>query len=599
MVSTTTRGVWGVLLFVLALAAQAQDRTLSVASPESSGQRLALVIGNSAYKVGPLRNPANDARAMANALRATGFDVMHGENLSHRKLFEMTRDFGRKLGPGVVALFYYAGHGLQVRDRNFLIPVEADPQSEEEVPYTSVDVNFLLDVMNRAKSRVNIVILDACRNNPFARSFRSGSGGLAQMDAPSGTLIAYATAPGRVASDGAGDHGLYTQHLLKHLNTPGLPVEILFKRVREGVERETKSQQIPWESSSLKGDFYFTAAAPVAAPARPDAALTTELAFWDSIKGSQLAADYQAYLATYPGGRFASLAKARVSALERQAGQRADSLDADFWDSIKASSNPAEYQAYLEQFPEGRFASLARARINSLKVAAAKPAQVAAPLPAPTAAPASAAPPTQVATISPTPVPAAPGAPAVGQKWVYQYTDLWKDAVKGSLIAEVVEVREGEVTENLSIDFDGRAGKRQTVWPLRAELREWDAGPLGIRELSPYALALGLLNPAQAPAVNSRPLEENSTRPWTINVRVSEEDVAVPAGRFRATKLAVTGRRDASPGAPGAFEMVVWYAPETKRYVKLSYTSYLSLRGIGNSTDPWHRYVHELVSAPR
>ncbi|MGQ0545611.1 MAG: caspase family protein, partial [Betaproteobacteria bacterium] len=193
--SALARALWGVLLVLFALGAAAE-------------QRLALVIGNSAYKVGPLRNPLNDARAMAGALRAAGFEVMHGENLSHRQLFEMTRDFGRRLNPGVVALFYHAGHGLQVRDRNFLIPVEADPQTEEEVPDTSVDVNFLLDVMDRARSRVNIVILDACRNNPFARSFRSRASGLAQMEAPSGTLIACATAPGRVASGGAGEHGL-------------------------------------------------------------------------------------------------------------------------------------------------------------------------------------------------------------------------------------------------------------------------------------------------------------------------------------------------------------------------------------------------------
>ena len=533
MVSTTIRGIWGVLLVVLALAAQAQERNLVVAE-----QRVALVIGNAAYKVGRLRNPVNDARAMTQALKKAGFDVDHRENLTHRQMFEATRDFGEKLKPGAVALFYYAGHGLQVRDRNYLIPVEADLRTEDEAPYTSIDASYALDVMNRARTRVNIVILDACRNNPFAKSFRSASRGLAQMEAPSGTLIAYATAPGKVASDGAGEHGLYTQHVLQHLSTPGLPVEILFKRVRESVERETESQQVPWESSSLKGDFSFVAsAAPVQGPVSaspapaPDSAF--ELAFWDSIKASSQVADYQAYLAQYPNGRFALLAKARISIL-----------------------SPA-----------------------------AKPAPP---------------PPAKVAAIAPTPSVAVSGRfPAAGEKWVYQYSDLWKAGVKGRLIAEVVDAKEGEVTENLSIDFDGRAGQRQTVWPAKAELRAWDAGPLGVRELSPYALALELVKPGQRPDVDAGGLDESSTKPWAIDVKVSEEDVAVPAGRFRATKVVITGRRDVSPGAPGSFEMSVWYAPETKRYVKLVYTSYLALRGLGNSTDAWHRYVHELVSAPR
>ena len=541
------RALWGIVIFAVALAAQAQDRTLSVSSREA-GERLALVIGNSAYKVGPLRNPANDARAMAAALRSSGFEVMHGENLSYRRLFEMTRDFGRKLNPGVVALFYYAGHGLQVRDRNFLIPVEADPQSEEEVPYTSVDVNFLLDVMNRARSRVNIVILDACRNNPFARSFRSGSSGLAQMDAPSGTLIAYATAPGRVASDGTGEHGLYTQHLLAHLTTPGLPIEILFKRVREGVERATESQQVPWESSSLKGDFSFVAAEP-AAPAAPAQAA-----------------------APAPDAAF----------------------ELAFWDSIKASSQVADYRAYLTEYPDGRFAVLAKARIATLAPAA----QPAAPRPpSPQTAPAP-TPPSQLAAIAPSAM-VTTGAPVVGDKWIYRYADLWTP-VKGLLTAEVLDVKGGIVTESVTIELDGRQAVGQTEWPFKAEIRGWDAGVLGLRELSPYALALELLKPERAAIqISAEPLEEGSKRSWSLDTEISEEEVQVPAGRFRSTKLVVKGVRQATPGAAGAFEMVVWYAPETKRYVKLSYMSYLSHRGFGSSTDPWHRYVYELVSAPR
>ena len=177
--------------------------------------------------------------------------------------------------------------------------------------------------------------------------------------------------------------------------------------------------------------------------------------------------------------------------------------------------------------------------------------------------------------------------------------DLWTP-VKGRLTAEVLEVKGGIVTESVTIELDGRRAVGQTEWPFKAEIRGWDAGVLGLRELSPYALALELLKPERAAIqISAEPLEEGSKRSWSLDTEISEEDVEVPAGRFRSTKLVVKGVRQATPGAAGAFEMVVWYAPETKRYVKLSYMSYLSHRGFGSSTDPWHRYVYELVSAPR
>ena len=382
--------VFTFLLVCIATLAQAQDRNLQV---EKGGERrIALVIGNSAYKSSPLKNPVNDARAVAGALRQAGFEVTLKEDLNQRALFEAAREFGNKLKEDGVALFYYAGHGMQVRDRNYLVPVEADIQSELEVPYSSLDVNFVMDVMSRARSRMNLVILDACRNNPFSRSFRSAVTGLAQMDAPGGTLLAYATAPGKVANDGTGDNGLYTQYLLKHLPTPGLPVEIVFKRVREDVEKETKSQQVPWESSSVKGDFFFVpprliAQVALAAPAPVVPALDTvaqaEFAFWDSIKSSNSAADYQAYLSTYPSGRFAALARARVAGVDRQSLSQGDSRDQSFWDSIRSSNNPAEYEVYLAQYPKGQYAAIARTRIEQFRRQAA-----ALPPPAPTQGPA-------------------------------------------------------------------------------------------------------------------------------------------------------------------------------------------------------------------
>ena len=221
-------------------------------------QRVALVIGNSDYKLGPLLNPVNDARAMADALQNTGFEVMKYENVpTMTDLKKVIREFGEKIQNGGVGLFYYAGHGMQVSGKNYLIPTQAEIYKEEEVEYESLDVGFVLAQMESAHNRMNIIILDACRNNPFARSWRSTAQGLAFINAPAGTLIAYATAPGSVASDGTGDNGLYTEEFLKQIKKSGLKIEDVFKNVRVGVMERSSNQQTPWESSSLIGDFYF------------------------------------------------------------------------------------------------------------------------------------------------------------------------------------------------------------------------------------------------------------------------------------------------------------------------------------------------------
>jgi formylglycine-generating enzyme required for sulfatase activity len=263
-----------IALPVIAYALLGHDVALAVGT--ATEPRVALVVGNADYRSSPLRNPVNDARAVARALQGLGFVVILKENVGRIAMADSIRDFGNRIKGGGVGLFYYAGHGIQVSGRNFLIPVDVAIKAEDEVPYNSIDANFVLDKMDGAKNRLNIVILDACRNNPFARRFRSASRGLAQMDAPSGTLIAFATAPGMEAADGDGANGLYTEHLLRHLATPGLPIEQLFKQVRIGVTRATSDQQVPWESSSLKGDFYFnpsgtpvSAAVALATPAQP------------------------------------------------------------------------------------------------------------------------------------------------------------------------------------------------------------------------------------------------------------------------------------------------------------------------------------------
>lgn len=232
------------------------------ASPASrpAENRVALVIGNGSYtNTSPLRNAPNDAHEVAATLQSLGFDVVSGINLKQRDMKRLLRDFGKSLKAGGTGLFYYAGHGVQSKGHNYLIPIDADIQSETDVEDTAVDVNLVLEYMDEAQNGLNFVILDACRNNPFARSFRSASDGLAQVDAPTGTLIAYATAPGRVASDGMGENGLYTSELLKQMRVPGLSVTEMFMRVRAAVIKQTGGKQVPWEASSLVGTFSFNA----------------------------------------------------------------------------------------------------------------------------------------------------------------------------------------------------------------------------------------------------------------------------------------------------------------------------------------------------
>jgi len=224
--------------------------------------RVALVVGNSAYKFAPLRNPVNDARTMRDLLKRAGFRVTLLENASKRRLLEAVRSFGSSLRQSDAALFYFSGHGLQQGGRNWLLPVDSDIRRESDVEFEAVSADRVLAEMEGGtQNRVNLVIVDACRNNPAFRSLKSIGRGLVQPRVqPQGSLVAFATAPGTVAYDGEGRNSPYVSELKKHLLTPGLKVEEVFKRVRAGVMRLTaqkRTQQVPWESSSLIGDFYF------------------------------------------------------------------------------------------------------------------------------------------------------------------------------------------------------------------------------------------------------------------------------------------------------------------------------------------------------
>ncbi len=243
--------------FLLAPVASAQA---PAPSPAAKPQRLALVIGNGAYKDGALPNPINDAADMAKALESSGFKVIRRENATLKEMHLALREFGDGLGRQSTGLVYFAGHGMQVRGRNYLIPVDADIAREDEVAFAALDLGAVMDKLDSAKNPVNFVILDACRNNPFGNRLQATAKGLAQVDAPPGTLIAFATAPGSTAADGAGRNGLYTQHLVQQIGRPGAAVEEVFKAVRAAVRAESKNLQVPWESTSLESAFAFRAA---------------------------------------------------------------------------------------------------------------------------------------------------------------------------------------------------------------------------------------------------------------------------------------------------------------------------------------------------
>ena len=231
---------------------------LSAQNGNDNKTRTALIIGNSAYKNSSLKNPVNDATDMARTLRDKGFDVILITNADQKAVERNIRKFGRKLRKGGVGLFYYAGHGVQVRGINYLIPVGADIQAEHEVKYKAVPAEYVLGEMESADSPMNIVILDACRDNPFARSFRSSTRGLARMNAPKGTIIVYSTSPGNVAQDGAGRNAPFTKYLVKEIRESNLEIDPLLREVRRQVLRETNNKQMPWAETSLIGQFFFT-----------------------------------------------------------------------------------------------------------------------------------------------------------------------------------------------------------------------------------------------------------------------------------------------------------------------------------------------------
>jgi hypothetical protein len=341
--------------------------------------RLALVIGESAYRtVTPLPNPANDARAMSKFLNDAGFEVTAADDLTRDEMNQMVGDFASRIatkGPDTVALVFYAGHGLQIDGENYLVPVDVDPKREADIPLQAVRLNDVLNTLNSVPTKMRILMLDACRNNPFPTINQTAGHGLAMVDTKSGapgTFLSYSTSPGAEAEDGNGADSPYTTALLTAAREPGVPIEEAFKRVRVAVNKATDGRQTPWDSSSLTDDFRFiSASGPSAANAGPKpvpAKLNVDQ--WrQQLQGrsvdvahDMVVADgsleaYQAFVALYAQSQYVPQMRVWI---DRQTRMLA-------WNEAVTINTTASYRAFLAQYPDSDLTATARKLVLRLQ----------------------------------------------------------------------------------------------------------------------------------------------------------------------------------------------------------------------------------------
>ncbi len=316
----------------------------------SDPSRLALVIGNSAYRNAPLVNPGNDARAMADLFGQAGFTVDSRLDASRSDMMAAIERFGIAIRRPDIrqVVFYYAGHGVQLDWHNYLLPVDAAVETADQVKQRCVDLGLLLGQLGAARDKTFIIILDACRNDPFGAAYRPQQKGLSQFDAPVGSLIAYATSPGNVASDGSGKNGLYTENLVRELSQRGTRLEDALKRVRLNVRMASRGAQIPWETTSLESDvFIFKEGQKKLSDEELEQELEEDVAEWGRIKSSRNTEDWVGYLRKFPNGRFTEIAQMRLARLmaEKERTTTVAAEPAGGAPSVPRISTEAEYEA--------------------------------------------------------------------------------------------------------------------------------------------------------------------------------------------------------------------------------------------------------------
>lgn len=332
--------------------------------------RIALVVGNSNYEnTRRLANPANDARLIAQTLRSIGFDVDLRLDVPQKDLKRAIVDFGQRVeagGPAGVALIFYAGHGVQLDGANYLIPIDARIEREADVPIEAVNAGEMLSLLERASAGANVIILDACRDNPFQSSTRSVARGLARMVAPTGSVVAYATSPGSVAADGDGANSPYSAALAEVMTIKGLTLEQMFKRVRVKVHEETGGKQTPWEELSLLMDVYLSpgeaqsaTSAPPQTPQSTNVARTecdSDTGFHKALETNTIEA-YEAFTRTCPSHAKVAAVRQLIAALS----------DERMWEDVRRSHTPAAYKRYLIAFPDGIYAAIASEQLKAFE----------------------------------------------------------------------------------------------------------------------------------------------------------------------------------------------------------------------------------------
>jgi Caspase domain len=338
----------------------AQDASAASPPPE---QRLALVIGNSRYQnAAQLQNPDNDAQSMAQFLNSAGFEVIAATDLTQTDMIKVVQDFSAKIaarGPNTVAMIYYAGHGVQLAGENYLVPVDAKIASPDDLPGNSLRLVDVMATLEAVPSRMRIVVLDACRNNPFPTVNDAGRG-LAIVDAPSGSIVGYSTAPGAEAQDGSAGHSPYAQAFLQIAREPNVPIEQLFKRVRLEVNHATGGQQTPWESSSLTSDFTFFGDTALAASRPPAHGPVVQMASnlptrsvrqaYDYVLSEGSPEYYQEFINMFPHDSRCDHIRWLLAGL----------LEAQAWHKTVLANSPVAYQAFAKDYAGSPYAQVAQ-----------------------------------------------------------------------------------------------------------------------------------------------------------------------------------------------------------------------------------------------
>jgi hypothetical protein len=353
--------------FVAVLATAA---IISIAGT-AEARRVALVIGNGAYKnVAPLENPGNDANDVAVTFERLGFDVLRVKDGTFDGMRRGLLDFARRARGSEIAIVFFAGHGMEVGGENYLIPVDAELKADVDVDHEAIALKTITPLVENA-SRLGLVILDACRNNPFASRMartvrtRAVSRGLAAVEPSGNVLIAFAAREGTTAADGQGRNSPFTASLLKHLETPGLEINFLFRNVRDDVLEATRRAQLPFVYGSLSRDaIYLKAALPVIAPPVVQGPAADEVV-WNLVKDSRDPAQFTRFVSEYPKSSFRVEAEARIAALNAEAGRK-PGADEVVWNLVKDSRDPAQLTRFVSEYPASSFRKEAETRIASL-----------------------------------------------------------------------------------------------------------------------------------------------------------------------------------------------------------------------------------------